>query len=219
MKNIVLTFDDACRSHLEIAVPVLKQYGFGATFFISQPKIWFQDIPDAHLCPEECVEFFKQNFELGNHTMNHPDLRMLGENECRNEIVMINDLLKKNGIPSPVSFAYPGGRYAENAAKILPESGIRFARTTEHALWTKETDPLRLPCYSVCNRQLENFTEGLELLGEREDAALILLYHGVPDLAHPRCTTDAELFKDHMKYLADNDYHVVSMFDYGRQTI
>lgn len=216
MKHIVLTFDDACRSHLEIAVPLLKEYGFGATFFISQPECWFQDIPDAHLRPEDCAEFFKQGFDVGNHTMNHPDMRVLDDQTCRNEILSLNDVLSKHGIPAPVSFAYPGGPYAENAAKLLPELGIRFARTTEHALWTKETDLLRLPCYSICDKQESNFREGLDLLGDREDAALVLLYHGIPDLAHQHCTTQTELFKAHMKYLADHDYRVVSMTEYGK---
>ena len=220
MRTIVLTFDDTCRSHLEIAVPVLKQYGFGATFFASFPEVWFQDIQDAHLTAAECAEFHKQGFEVGNHTKNHPDLRQLEDVECRNEISFLNDLLSENGIPSPVSFAYPGGPYAENSAHLLPEYGIRFARTTEHALWTKETDPLRIPCYSInSGKQKINFQEGLDLLGDREDAALVLLYHGVPDLAHPQCSTDEELFKNQMKYLSENNYRVVSMSDYGKQII
>ena len=33
---VVLTFDDASRSHFTIARPILKQYGFGATFFITE---------------------------------------------------------------------------------------------------------------------------------------------------------------------------------------
>ena len=48
------------------------------------------------------------------------------------------------------------------------------------------------------------------------DAALVLLYHGVPDLAHRHVTTEEELFKTHMKYLADNDFNVLSMADYGQ---
>ena len=216
MKTIVLTFDDACRSHLEIVVPILEKYGFGATFFISQPECWFET-PNAHLTKTEIVDFYKRGFELGNHTMNHPDLRILSDPECRSEISLMNDLIKDTGAPSPVSFAYPGGPYAENAAKLLPDHGIRYARTTEHSLWTKETDPLRIPCYSVCNKQLNNFREGLELLGTREDAALVLLYHGVPDIAHEHCTTDPEIFADHMKYLHDNGYQVLSMADYGNR--
>lgn len=216
MKTVVLTFDDACRSHLEIAVPILKKYGFGGTFFISQPDVWFQDIPDAHLRLEGITELYRQGFELGNHTMNHPDLRIVPDSECRQEISLMNNFLKKAGVAITESFAYPGGPYAPNAAKILPEYGIRYARTTEHDLWTNQTDLLRIPCYSVNNKQEGNFKEGLDLLGCREDAALVLLYHGVPDLAHPQCTTDESMFADHMKYLSEHHYRVVSMFDYGK---
>ena len=208
-------FDDVCRSHLETAVPVLKRYGFGATFFVSQPAEWFQEITDAHLRPAEWSELFKYGFELGNHTMDHPNLRRLEEDECRQEITAMNDLMKAYGIPSPVSFAYPGGPYAANAASFLSDYGIRFARTTELALWTKETDLMRIPCFAVCDRQEELFTAGLELLGDREDAALVLLYHGVPDILHHHCSTTEKLFKTHMRYLADNNFRVMSMAEYG----
>lgn len=218
MKTIVLTFDDACRSQLEYAVPLLKKYGFGATFFISLPECWFET-PNAHLTKTEIGEFYKQKFELGNHSMNHPDLRTLTDPECSSEIASMNDLIKKSGAPSPVSFAYPGGPYAENAAKLLPDHGIRFARTTEHGLWSKETDPLRIPSFSVCNKQLNNFREGLELLGTREDSALVLLYHGVPDIAHEHCTTDPEIFMEHIKFLYENNYQVLSMADWGKHLL
>ena len=214
MKTVVLTFDDACRSHLEIAVPILKKYGFGATFFISQPECWFET-PGAHLSKNEIGEFFKEGFELGNHTMNHPDLRLLNEDECRSEVLQMNNIITNAGAPSPVSFAYPGGPYAENTAKFLPDYGIRYARTTERKLWTKDTDPLRIPCFSVCNKQVNCFQDGLNLLGSDEESALVLLYHGVPDVAHAHCTTDPELFAEHMKYLYDNGFRVLSMGDYG----
>jgi hypothetical protein len=35
-KLIVLTFDDSSASHYAVARPVLKRYGFGATFFITE---------------------------------------------------------------------------------------------------------------------------------------------------------------------------------------
>ena len=35
-KLVVLTFDDSSASHSTIARPVLKRYGFGATFFITE---------------------------------------------------------------------------------------------------------------------------------------------------------------------------------------
>ena len=35
-KLIVLTFDDSSASHYAVARPVLKRYGFGATFFVTE---------------------------------------------------------------------------------------------------------------------------------------------------------------------------------------
>jgi peptidoglycan/xylan/chitin deacetylase (PgdA/CDA1 family) len=35
-KLVVLTFDDASRSHVTVAAPLLKKHGFGATFFIAE---------------------------------------------------------------------------------------------------------------------------------------------------------------------------------------
>jgi peptidoglycan/xylan/chitin deacetylase (PgdA/CDA1 family) len=33
---VALTFDDASKSHYTIARPVLKKYGFGTTFFVTE---------------------------------------------------------------------------------------------------------------------------------------------------------------------------------------
>ncbi|MFN9720029.1 MAG: polysaccharide deacetylase family protein, partial [Planctomycetota bacterium] len=35
-KLVVLTFDDSAKSHFTIARPMLKEYGFSATFFITE---------------------------------------------------------------------------------------------------------------------------------------------------------------------------------------
>jgi hypothetical protein len=35
-KLVVLTFDDASKSHVTVAAPLLKKHGFGATFFVTE---------------------------------------------------------------------------------------------------------------------------------------------------------------------------------------
>ena len=35
-KIVVLTFDDSAKSHFTVVRPILKRYGFGATFFITE---------------------------------------------------------------------------------------------------------------------------------------------------------------------------------------
>jgi peptidoglycan/xylan/chitin deacetylase (PgdA/CDA1 family) len=41
--TIVLTFDDACESHFRFVAPLLKQYGFGATFYVCEFPGMFGD--------------------------------------------------------------------------------------------------------------------------------------------------------------------------------
>lgn len=210
-KTIVLTFDDACSSHLSKVVPLLKKFGFGATFFISRPAAWFEKFPGAYLTGEEIAEISRSGFEIGNHTMNHPDLRGKSSDECREELQLMDDFLAQYGIPKARSFAYPGGPYAGNAVPVLCSHGLSFARTTEHGVWNRDTDLMRIPCYAVCDKDADFFEKAVSAAECDTDGAAVILYHGVPDEPHPWCSTTAELFESHMNYLYDNDFRVVSM--------
>ncbi len=211
-KTVVLTFDDCCKSHLHFVVPLLQKYGFNATFFICRPEKWLSEQPEAYLTDEEIVKIAELGFEIGNHSMNHPGMRELSDEECRNELRSLNAYFEKIGIPAPVSFAYPGGPYAANAAKILPEFGLRWARTTEHKIWDlRQIDPMRLPCFSVTENNESDFYTAVNLAEESDCCAPVLLYHGVPDIHHPWCNTPEEMFAVHMKYLAENNFRVISM--------
>ena len=54
--------------------------------------------------------------------------------EIEKEIVSLNDFLAENGVQKPVSFAYPGGPYAENAVPVLKKYG--FAVETNKNVYT-----------------------------------------------------------------------------------
>ena len=42
-KTVVLTFDDATASQYSVVAPLLKRYGFGATFFVCEFQPNFSD--------------------------------------------------------------------------------------------------------------------------------------------------------------------------------
>src|SRR5215469_545620 len=69
-KLVVLTFDDASKSHFTVARPLLKKYGFGATFFITE-GFDFRTNKRDYLTWEEIVELHRDGFEIGNHTVDH----------------------------------------------------------------------------------------------------------------------------------------------------
>src|SRR5437899_3563028 len=69
-KLVVLTFDDASKSHFAVARPVLKKYGFGATFFITE-GFDFPTNKRDYMTWEEIALLHKDGFEIGNHTRDH----------------------------------------------------------------------------------------------------------------------------------------------------
>jgi len=69
-KVVVLTFDDSVKSHYTVARGVLKKYGFGATFFITEGFTFATNKKD-YMSWEEIAELNRDGFEIGNHTRDH----------------------------------------------------------------------------------------------------------------------------------------------------
>ena len=69
-KLVVLTFDDSVKSHYTVARPVLKKYGFGATFFITEGFSFNRNKKD-YMTWQEIAQLHNDGFEIGNHTRNH----------------------------------------------------------------------------------------------------------------------------------------------------
>src|SRR5436190_10578775 len=69
-KLVVLTFDDAVKSHHAVVRPILKKYGFGATFFVTE-GFDFPTNKTDYMTWEEIAELHADGFEIGNHTRDH----------------------------------------------------------------------------------------------------------------------------------------------------
>src|SRR5439155_24722589 len=62
---VVLTFDDAVKSHRTFVAPLLKELGFGATFFVTHK--WMDDRTNF-MTWEDISEIHQMGFEIGNHS-------------------------------------------------------------------------------------------------------------------------------------------------------
>src|SRR6266700_4560844 len=69
-KLVVLTFDDAVKSHRTFVAPLLKELGFGATFFVTHK--WMDDHTNF-MTWEDIGEIHQMGFEIGNHSWTHSD--------------------------------------------------------------------------------------------------------------------------------------------------
>ena len=69
-KLVVLTFDDGVKTHSTFVAPLLKQYRFGATFFVCEFPPNFSDT-SKYMSWKEIKQLDKMGFEVGSHTRTH----------------------------------------------------------------------------------------------------------------------------------------------------
>ncbi|MFO1019755.1 MAG: polysaccharide deacetylase family protein, partial [Planctomycetales bacterium] len=126
-KLVVLTFDDSVKSHFTHARPILKRYGFGATFFITE-GFTFKTNKRDYMTWEEIKALHDDGFEIGNHTADHMGVTPKNVGELEKQLQRIDDRCKEHGITRPTSFAWPGNSLTLEALPILRKHGIMFAR-------------------------------------------------------------------------------------------
>jgi peptidoglycan/xylan/chitin deacetylase (PgdA/CDA1 family) len=144
-KTLVVTFDDAHRSVLEFAAPVMARLGIPGTVFVptaypgsDRPMGW--DGYDKWLGTEHEKELLCMNWdelrgldadgwEIGSHTRTHPRLSRIGDDEIAVEMIDSRKACEESiGVPC-TSIAYPYSDYDERAVRAASAAGYRFAVT------------------------------------------------------------------------------------------
>jgi peptidoglycan/xylan/chitin deacetylase (PgdA/CDA1 family) len=222
----VLTFDDSVKSHYTTVRPILKRYGFGATFFITE-GFDFPTNKTDYMTWEEIAELHRDGFEIGNHTRDHMGMTKENVPKLEEQVEAINARCTEHGIPRTVSFAYPGNTISPGAPAVLKKLGMRFARrggAPEHdyrdgrgfAYEPGLDDPLLIPSAGDAKPHwtLEDFIAAVTQA--RHGRIAVLQFHGVPDTAHNWVSTSNENFAAYMNYLAKNDYTAIALRDLAK---
>lgn len=125
-RPVALTFDDGYADAATAALPVLRRYGFPATFyivteFVGQP---------GYLSWEQIAELRDAGMEIGSHTLSHAGLSGLAREAARVEIVRSKAILEERLGIEVYSFSYPAGDYTDEIAAIVREAGYSNAVIT-----------------------------------------------------------------------------------------
>src|SRR5262245_14735618 len=88
-KLVVLTFDDSVASQYSVVRPILKRYGFGATFFISE-GFSLPTNKNDYMTWEQIRELNDDGFEIGNHTRDHLGVSTGTLGQLRSQVEAIN---------------------------------------------------------------------------------------------------------------------------------
>lgn len=122
-KTVAVTFDDGWVDNFTHALPILKALSVPATFFCTTDHI-HRGVADArkmNMC--QLREMVAAGMTIGGHTRTHPDLTLMVKEQAREEIAGCkNDLEQALGIEARF-FAYPGGAFNRDVARLAQEVG------------------------------------------------------------------------------------------------
>ena len=225
---VVLTFDDGNKSDYTYVGPLLKRYGFGATFFITE-GLNFLNNKAHYVTWEEVRALHEDGFEIGNHTRHHKNVNTQSKAELLADVIHIDNRCEEYGIPVPETFGYPGDSHGPEAVEVLMKKGVRFARRGIAPEYPYHLEGGRGPAYAPdvhhplllpttgASGPNWGFADLVWAVEQAKDGKIaILTFHGVPALEHPWVNTSPELFKTYMDYLRDNGYTVIALQDLAK---
>jgi len=105
-------FDDSSASHYRVARPLLKRYGFGATFFITEGFSFLTNKLD-YMTWEQIGQLHRDGFEIGNHTRDHLGVsdRTLGQvREATGDLADNTFMVRKSVL---WNYYHPGSRCSQ----------------------------------------------------------------------------------------------------------
>lgn len=162
-KPIIITIDDGYLDTYTYAYPLLKEYGMRAVVFVLGDRNirynkWDEQKTlsrSSLMNKEQILEMYQNGFEIGAHTLSHPDLRTLTEKEAWEEINSSKRALKKELGIDPITFCYPHGGLNKRTKSLVKEAGFKYACSVYSGPAVIDKDPLEIRRIAVHNNVTE----------------------------------------------------------------
>ena len=125
-RPIVLSIDDGFRSTSSLALPALRRRGWPAVLNLALHHLdvrwglWSRDVR----------ELIAEGWELASHTLTHPDLTGVGDEQLEREVAGSRRALRTRFRVPVDFFCYPSGRYDAHVVAAVRRAGYLGAMTT-----------------------------------------------------------------------------------------
>lgn len=117
-KVVLLTIDDAPDGHALEMAETLQALDANAIFFVNGHFL------ESDEQKETIKEIFNMGFMIGNHTYSHPLLPDLTEEEQKEEIVKVSDMVEEIIGERPKFFRAPHGENTDYTKQLAKEEGM-----------------------------------------------------------------------------------------------
>jgi peptidoglycan/xylan/chitin deacetylase (PgdA/CDA1 family) len=198
---VSLTFDDGSQAFYDVARPMLDAKGFKTTQYIPTLGLGTDPFLMTH---GEVKQLAEAGHEIGSHSVRHPHMRTLADEQLDQELQDSETLLRAITERDVVSFAYPFGEYDARVIEAARAAGFTSGRSVEEGYnSTLDLERFDLRVQNVtADTDLATFRSWVDYAAARR-YWLILVYHEVvPDgtLPGPFDTT-AGRFRDQLDHL------------------
>ncbi len=159
-KPVLITFDDGYIDNYTNAYPILKKYGLRATIFIIPA---FTGVYPGYMTWEQLKEMEQSGtINIESHTLTHPKLEELPDDEIRTELLNSKNLLEEQ-LGHQIEFlAYPTGTYNLHIAGIAKDVGYKGAFTIKYGVVDGGSNFFaleRVPIFNTAQNTMKDFYE------------------------------------------------------------
>ena len=149
--SICVTFDDAFANLLVNVIPIVDELHIPITIFIATDSLgtfpsWLQG--STHSDSKEMVMSVDQLLELkknilvtfGSHTMSHPRLSQMQEDEMREELCLSRGTIQEIIHEQIYDLALPHGDYNDRVIRVAMEEGYKKIYTLDPIVYSCESN-------------------------------------------------------------------------------
>ena len=213
-KLVSIFFDDAFLNQYEVALPVLRQYEYRATFGVITGSIGKGRDLWEYMDKKHLKELAGYGMDIASHTVNHVSLTAnLTDKQLRQEVFDSKKALEDMGFKVS-TMVYPYYEWDNRAIDSVMEAGYTCARGG----WAYEkyklntTDPkagYHVFSWQITNQDIDTFK--LYLKDSGPNTLIGLTYHFIADNGPAATSTPVASFKAQMSYLKEAGYTIVPL--------
>jgi len=146
-RAVVLTFDDGHASDSILALPILREAGFRAEFFVTTGLTG----KPHYLSAGQIRELAEADMGIGSHSVSHPYLDELTPMEIATELRDSRDALQAITGKAVTSFSAPGGRLHDALPIVAQELGYTVLCNSRFGLYRQGSSMLDVPRIALKN--------------------------------------------------------------------
>lgn len=210
---ITLSFDDGWKNQYTNALPLLKKYNFPATFFIITEAL----STGGYMTPENIQKISHDGYEIGDHTLTHPDLTTLPKKEARKEIVSSRKYLQNLTGQTVDTLAYPYGAENTSIRTMSKNNGYVAARTAS-TLWSEGLNASTALRYDIASFSPTTAVSLADMkkavaTAKKENKWLVFSFHKIGGNGKDEYSTTVSDLNELLSYIQNSGIRVVTLRD------